>query len=346
MEENFKGIKKHFSKLGWIYLAGTLVIFGAQFLGAGVLALCGAIARQSGSTWTPGATANLLSQLIPLYLIGMPVLILLLKRLPSMAPEKHKVTFGQFSASAVMCYSLMIACNIIGLLLTTVIGLIKGGAVNNVMVDLLSGSDNMLLLFIYMVLLAPVFEEYIFRKLLVDSTLRYGKGAAILLSGLIFGLFHGNLNQFAYAFALGVFFAFLYIETGNIKFTIGLHMFLNFMGSTVGMLILRLLPIEEMNAATQSGDVNAVLAMMQEHMAAWLIYLLYAGVIFALIIAGIVLWCVNGGKMVKAMKKNVPVLPENELPKGKRFQTIILNPGMLLYCIFWLAQMVIQLIWL
>lgn len=346
MEENFKGIKKHFSKLGWIYLAGTLVIFGAQFLGSGVIALISAIARQSGSTWKPGATANLLSQLLPLYLVGMPVLILLLKRLPASAPEKRKVTFGQFSASAVMCYSLMIACNIVGLLITFVIGLIKGGAVNNVMVNLLSGNENMVLLFVYMVLLAPVFEEYIFRKLLVDSTLRYGKGIAILLSGLIFGLFHGNLNQFAYAFALGVFLAFLYAETGNIKFTIGLHMFLNFMGSTVGMLVLKLLPVEEMEAATQSGDMNTVLTMVQEHMVAWLIYMLYACLIFALVIAGIVLWCVKGGKMARAMKKDVTVLPENEIPKGKRFYTVIVNPGMLLYCIFWLALIAVQLIWL
>ena len=46
----------------------------------------------------------------------------------------------------------------------------------------------------------------------------------MLFSGLMFGLFHGNLNQFVYAFVLGLCFGFIYVKTGNIRYTIGLHM--------------------------------------------------------------------------------------------------------------------------
>ena len=56
--------------------------------------------------------------------------------------------------------------------------------------------SNMMVTFLYMVICAPILEEYIFRKLIVDRTVKYGQGVAIVLSGLMFGLFHGNLNQF------------------------------------------------------------------------------------------------------------------------------------------------------
>lgn len=50
---------------------------------------------------------------------------------------------------------------------------------------------------------APVAEEFIFRRLLLDRIRIFGDGAAILIGGAAFGLFHGNLNQTFYAFALG-----------------------------------------------------------------------------------------------------------------------------------------------
>ena len=46
----------------------------------------------------------------------------------------------------------------------------------------------------------------LFRRLLVDRMVKYGEATAVLFSGLMFALFHGNLNQFVYAFTLGVFF--------------------------------------------------------------------------------------------------------------------------------------------
>ena len=58
---------------------------------------------------------------------------------------------------------------------------------------------------------APVVEEFIFRKFLIDRVYRYGEWVAILTSGLMFGLFHENLAQFFFATLIGCFFAFFYI---------------------------------------------------------------------------------------------------------------------------------------
>ena len=85
--------------------------------------------------------------------------------------------------------------NIIGLALTTVIGLIKGEPVNNALLSVIS-DGNIWISAIYTVILAPVFEEILFRKLICDRVVQYGQRKAILISGLLFGLFHINFNQY------------------------------------------------------------------------------------------------------------------------------------------------------
>lgn len=75
--------------------------------------------------------------------------------------------------------------------------------------------------------LAPVFEEIIFRRLLLDRLLFLGDGSAILLSSLFFGLFHTNLYQLLYAFLVGLALGYVRIITGRLGYSIALHMALN-----------------------------------------------------------------------------------------------------------------------
>lgn len=329
MEENLKQSKKSFSKLGWIFVLGTIVIFAVQLIPAYIV---GAVKPE----WLQNGNISILLSIIPMYLIGMPFLIFLLKRLPAAAPEQHSISAGQFAVSGIMCYSIMYICNIAGLIVTFIIGLLKGGAVQNAILNVAS-SSSLILTFIYMVICAPIFEEYIFRKLLIDSTIRYGQGVAIVLSGLMFALFHGNLNQFVYAFGLGAFFAFLYVKTGKLKITIGLHMMVNFMGGTLGMLILELIDYDEFAKVSASGDMAAVMELIQNNIGGWIVYFLYIIAILALVITGIVL-------LIVFRKRFRLTKEENALPKGKRFSTMILNPGMLVYCLFWFVMIVIQLL--
>lgn len=86
---------------------------------------------------------------------------------------------------------------------------------------------NFVLMSVYAVLIAPVIEEIIFRKLLIDRTVGYGKKLAMIMSGFLFGLMHGNIEQFFYTFFIGMIFAYVYIKTGRIWCSILLHMLLN-----------------------------------------------------------------------------------------------------------------------
>ena len=78
---------------------------------------------------------------------------------------------------------------------------------------------------------APIIEEFIFRKLLIDKISTHGEGIAIITSAMLFGLMHGNLGQFFLAFFIGLVFATIYTKTRNIKYTMCLHFMINTIAS-------------------------------------------------------------------------------------------------------------------
>ena len=78
------------------------------------------------------------------------------------------------------------------------------------------------------VLVAPLCEELIFRRLMLDRLLFLGDWSALLISSLFFALFHTNLYQFFYAFTVGLILGYVRIITGRVGWSILLHMFINF----------------------------------------------------------------------------------------------------------------------
>lgn len=329
--EEIKVSRKHFSKLGWMFLLGTLIIYVAQLT---PMYLIKAIRPE----WMENPNVSLLVSVLPLYLIGMPLLILLVKRVPAEQVEQHEMKPGQFAVAAIICFGLVYLSNVVGNIFTAIIGILKGGAVQNVLVNVAT-SVSIWFVFIYMVLIAPAMEEYVFRKLIVDRTVRYGQGVAVVMSGLMFGLFHGNLNQFVYAFVLGAFLAFLYVKTGKLKITIALHMMINFMGGVVSVLVLKLIDLEKYQEIALSGDVASLMAYVMDNLPGFMVYGIYALFVFGMMIAGGVLLIVFLAKKRFTFEKGEVVLP-----KGKRFYTVILNSGMIVYCLLWIAMIVYQLL--
>ena len=76
-------------------------------------------------------------------------------------------------------------------------------------------------------LIAPAAEELLFRRLLLRRLRPYGERFALVASALCFGLFHGNLNQFFYAFLLGLVLAELALSTGCLWQAVLLHALVN-----------------------------------------------------------------------------------------------------------------------
>lgn len=326
-----KEARNQFSRVGLAYLAGSLLIYGVQFLTAAGL-----------QAWAPRVTDEynlyFLAVMLPMYAVSMPLMGLVIKRIPGQEIKKREMTAGQLGICFLMCYGLMFAGNLFGNLVTMIIGFAKGSGVGNPIVEVLSDLNPWLGFFVT-VLLAPVAEELLFRKLLADRTVRYGEGCAVLLSGLMFGLFHGNFNQFAYAFLIGVFFAYIYVKTGNVKYTIILHMALNFMGSTLSLLMMRLTGYDEFMAmASQEGGIAEAknMVMMTYTNPGVLLFGSYSTMLMFLAGAGIILLLLNRRKFV--------CLPGvSGLSRAKKTGCILANTGMILYILFWGAMMVWQL---
>lgn len=105
----------------------------------------------------------------------------------------------------------------------------------NPLIDVFQNS-NYILTLIYASVVAPIVEELIFRKLLLDRLRRYGDIPAILMTGIAFGLFHMNLSQMFYAAALGFIFAYVTIRTNTVRYSILLHIMINFIGTVISPL--------------------------------------------------------------------------------------------------------------
>ncbi|QNL41727.1 CPBP family intramembrane metalloprotease [Streptococcus sp. NSJ-72] len=74
-----------------------------------------------------------------------------------------------------------------------------------------AGSDSVSM-FLYASFFGPVSEELIFRGAGLRTFEKYGKIFAILMSSLLFGLFHGNLPQFVFATFVGMIFSYVTLE--------------------------------------------------------------------------------------------------------------------------------------
>ena len=85
------------------------------------------------------------------------------------------------------------------------------------------------LLLVTTVLAGPLAEEWMFRGMTyrrIRAVL--GIGPAMLLSALLFGVFHANMIQFLYAFPLGILFAWYYEKSGTLLVPTLAHILLNF----------------------------------------------------------------------------------------------------------------------
>ena len=68
----------------------------------------------------------------------------------------------------------MYLANLLGTLVTMILGIVKGSMVSNNLLQMVT-SNNIWANVIVVGILAPIIEEYVFRKLLIDRTIKYGK---------------------------------------------------------------------------------------------------------------------------------------------------------------------------
>ena len=237
LEKYREDARRSFSRIGWACFAMMLVMQGGAallMLGCQLLAMRGsrfmiAFIQSEWFQWVITDAAN--------YGLGLPVLLLILRPMPlPPAPPRRRVTAKQFGALALISYAVVYLTNLIGLGINAAISALRGQQAGEPLQDMVTGT-NPWIIFLFGVLLAPVVEEWIFRKLILRRLAPWGEPVAIFGSAFLFGLFHGNFGQFFYAFAVGAVFAYVALRTGGIRYTVALHFLVNLLGMTVAQAV-------------------------------------------------------------------------------------------------------------
>ena len=119
---------------------------------------------------------------------------------------------------------------------------IFGGSLTDVLQE--NGADmDTLPMWLYACLAAPITEELLFRGLLLRSMAPFGKKFAIVVSAVLFGLYHGNPIQTPYAFAVGLILGYVALEY-NVIWAMVLHMMNNLLLGDSLPRLLQLLPYQ------------------------------------------------------------------------------------------------------
>ena len=290
--------QKFFSKIGFNYLIYAICTIAFPLI---ILNILGNIEL------TNEYNLKLIISAICNYILPFPILIFLMKKLDSENLEKESLSLKTFFQYFCISYTLMIIGNLIGLAITFAIGEAIQSDIANPIQTLINSTDILLNLIIISII-GPIFEEMLFRKLLIDRTIKYGARISIILSATLFGLMHGNLNQFFYAFLLGGFFAYVYIKTGNILYTIILHIFLNLIGSVFSLFV-----VESANAIAQGTYAGFDISII-------LIYIIF--IITAMLFG--LLGLVNYKKAdLRKIKTKIEL--------ANPLKTSFINPGMICY---------------
>lgn len=305
--------KKVFSRIGFALCAVILISSFAQvaFIAAGFLI------TGSNAWYQNNSYYFWLLSFLPLYAVAIPLGLLILREAPADKPVESKLTFKELFIYLAMSFCLMYGGNIIG---NAMASLLSGGTAENAL--LIYALDNNPLKIVVMVILAPLLEEYVCRKMVIDLTRKYGEKTAALFSGAVFALLHQNLFQFFYAFALGVLFGYIYLRTGRLRYTIILHAIINFMGSVIAPMVLK--AMEPMTAMQATSNLDEAVTIVQESLPAIGLTVLYSMFLIAMAITGLVF-------LIMRWRKAVWKEAEYELEKGTAFKTAYLNAGMILY---------------
>lgn len=235
---------KHISSLIGMILTATIAV--AFIVNNGIFYIV--------ATWAPHISYEpwfaLTLNSIGLYLVGYIMYSVLMKKIPNYCNEdegneftlsvEHKIedtsikkySFIEIICLILICLAALYASNFVTVGINALIAYLKGTDIVNPLQAVISSSD-LIYTFIFVCIIAPVVEEIMFRKILLNKLLPFGRKLAIIVSAFAFGLFHGNLYQMLYAFVLGIILAQVTVNTGTIKYAIFLHVVINTLGSVV-----------------------------------------------------------------------------------------------------------------
>ena len=108
---------------------------------------------------------------------------------------------------------------------------ITDSAVSTGILYMSSDMTSAVIMFFHKVVIAPLFEEFWFRGMVLQSLRPYGNGFAIFVSALLFGITHANLMQFFFTTAVGIILGYVAVQTGSVITSTVMHAMFNSVGA-------------------------------------------------------------------------------------------------------------------
>ena len=204
-------------------LTVLLITLAVQLFAGGV------VAAFSPSLATDTLFLTLLSG-ISMYLVAMPFSYFVFRLgKPYAEPARGRLSVPAFFGLLVISFGIAVAGSLVSDRVQALISLLTGEAAKNPVQEMTSNTPFWTNLLVYG-LLAPIMEEIVYRKIVIDRLRPFGDGTAVVASGLIFGLVHGNLSQVFYATLFGLLAGIVYVYTGKLRYTLALHVAVNLVG--------------------------------------------------------------------------------------------------------------------
>lgn len=100
--------------------------------------------------------------------------------------------------------------------------------------SMMSSLNANAIMIIYAMFAGPICEELIFRGVILNSLRKgFGDRTAVIISSVLFGIFHMNIIQFIYATIFGIALGYTYLRRRRIIDSIVLHISINCIGAII-----------------------------------------------------------------------------------------------------------------
>ena len=178
-----------------------------------------------------------------------------------------------------------------------------------------ASASAIIMTILYLVIVAPISEEIVFRGLILKALTPFGKKNAIIISALLFALMHKNIPQAIGAFAIGIIFAAADTKARSIIPSIIMHSLNNILPCLINI-----------NASVKSTAITVI----------------YNFLVYAIVLVGITITILKGRQLL-SLKTETEAEKSSLSERIKRIE-IFLNPMILIYIGILVYELIVNII--
>ncbi len=169
------------------------------------------------------------------YLPSVAVAVICMKLIPLSKPQDDTDSIHALQPSGIIVC--IISASVAAALLITLMTLISSA----LSVDSIETADTSLLAFVSLVLIHPITEEYLFRRLIYNDLRLMNPIFASLAQALMFAIVHDTVSGMVYALLAGIVLAVVVEHTGSWLCSLSVHIIIN-LRSYLYLTVLRDMP--------------------------------------------------------------------------------------------------------